>query len=494
MHAHAHDEEENLPAHAHIAEGGVPSMSDEGDIIFIKSHNTSAPNVRCRDQGAVAGLGTGAWAEEEELQGWIEVGSPPSTAVGKGMQGKVTSGFEIPGAVTTDRSQKRVTDYFLDTPSPAQLRERAQRLLDQRKEWQVAADGRQVQAFKVLREVGVRSMELQERAWKATAIQAELLRKQADDEQRLQDAINLATDQAQEATNLRRVLPRLPGCTGGTGAEWEGKARGYSGETRAPDLEECATCTGLFSTTRLWYLGGEMHCTGCYTSKGVVAPGGAGRHGREEQGHQGDLAVMIGAAVRETPKAASETSKDTTAKDSKLAALLATTIQPLNMKGGLIDTTEEKHELHLMSWTNAAYCCNRDGDPHGGTRYNACLKHIRENPFAPLASHPEAVALMNGPTDNLNIVARGVQSPGGRRGMAIGTRRHQGFSIPIKDLPLAHQPESRVSRREEEATTREDQWGETNSVQTTWANHKRAHQMVELGWAGETAGDTGKRG
>ena len=114
VHAHAHDEEENLPAHAHIAEGGVPSMSDEGDIIFIKSHNTSAPNVRCRDQGAVAGLGTGAWAEEEELQGWIEVGSPPSTAVqaagvGKGLKGKVTSGFEIPGAVTTDRSQKRVT-------------------------------------------------------------------------------------------------------------------------------------------------------------------------------------------------------------------------------------------------------------------------------------------------------------------------------------------------------------------------------------------------
>ena len=42
--------------------------------------------------------------------------------------------------------------------------------------------------------------------------------------------------------------------------------------------------------------------------------------------------------------------------------------------------------------------------------------------------------------------------------MAIGTRRHQGFSIPIKDLPLAHQPESRVPRREEEATTIEDQW------------------------------------
>ena len=103
-----------------------------------------------------------------------------------------------------------------------------QRLLDQRKEWQVAADGRQVQAFKVLREDGERSMELQERAWKATAIQAELLRKQADDEQGLQDAINIATDQAQEAANTRRALPRLPGCTGGTGAEWEGKARGYS--------------------------------------------------------------------------------------------------------------------------------------------------------------------------------------------------------------------------------------------------------------------------
>ena len=144
-----------------------------------------------------------------------------------------------------------------------------------------------------------------------------------------------------------------------------------------------------------------MHCKGCYTSKGGGAPGGAGRHAREEQGNQGDLAAMLGAAVRETLKAASETSKDTTAKDSKLAALLATTIQPLNMKGGLIDTTEEKHELHLMSWTNAAYCCNREGDPHGGTRYNACLKHIRENPFAPLASHPEAVALMNGPTDTL---------------------------------------------------------------------------------------------
>ena len=134
-----------------------------------------------------------------------------------------------------------MTDYFLDTPSPAQLRERAQRLLDQRKAWQVAAEGRQVQAFKVLREDGERSMELQERAWKATARQAELLRKQADDEQRLQDAINLATDQAQEAANTRRALPRLPGCKGGTGAEWEGKARGYSGETRAPDLEECVT-------------------------------------------------------------------------------------------------------------------------------------------------------------------------------------------------------------------------------------------------------------
>ena len=60
---------------------------------------------------------------------------------------------------------------------------------------------------------------------------------------------------------------------------------------------------------------------------------------REEQGHQGDLAAMIGAAVRETLKAASETSKDTTAKDSKLAALMATTIQPFHMNNGLIHTT-----------------------------------------------------------------------------------------------------------------------------------------------------------
>ena len=149
-----------------------------------------------------------------------------------------------------------------------------------------------------------------------------------------------------------------------------------------------------------------MHYKGCYASKGGVAPGGAGRHDRQEQGNQGDIHLMvvtmvalIGAAVRETLKAASETSKDTTAKDNKLAALLATTIQPLHMKSGLIHTMGETHELHLISWNNAAYCCNREGDPHGGTRYSACLKHIRDNPFALLASHPEAVALMDGPTD-----------------------------------------------------------------------------------------------
>jgi len=70
------------------------------------------------------------------------------------------------------------------------------------------------------------------------------------------------------------------------------------------------------------------------------------------------MAALIGAAVRETRKAASETTQDTTAKDSKLAVILATTIQPLQMKGGLIQTTGDTHEMHLVSWTNAAYCCN----------------------------------------------------------------------------------------------------------------------------------------
>ena len=132
--------------------------------------------VETRWQWGVS-LDTGAWAAEEELQGWIEVGSPPSTAVGKGLQGKVTSGFEIPGAVTTDRSQKRVTDYFPDTPSPAQLRERAQRLLDQRKALKVAADAHQALAYTALREAGARSMATQERAWKA----AERLRDKPND-------------------------------------------------------------------------------------------------------------------------------------------------------------------------------------------------------------------------------------------------------------------------------------------------------------------------
>ena len=107
----------------------------------------------------------------------------------------------------------------------------------------------------------------------------------------------------------------------------------------------------------LWYLGEEMHCQGCYERKVHV-----GRHKMQEQGPQGDMVALIGAAVRETLKAASETSKDTTAKDSKLAALLATTIQPLHMKNGLIHTMGETHELHLISWNNAAYCCNREGD------------------------------------------------------------------------------------------------------------------------------------
>ena len=94
-----------LPEHAHLVKGGVPSveilsdeednlpaarLSDEEDIIFLKSNNISDPNARCRDQAVVEGLDTGAWAAEEELQGWIEVGSPPSTAVhaagvGKGL-------------------------------------------------------------------------------------------------------------------------------------------------------------------------------------------------------------------------------------------------------------------------------------------------------------------------------------------------------------------------------------------------------------------------
>ena len=147
------------------------------------------------------------------------------------------------------------------------------------------------------------------------------------------------------------------------------------------------------------YYGGEVHCPRCYTSKGTS--GGEGRHDTREQAHTGDMAALIGAAVRETLKAASETTQDTTVKDSKLAAILATTIQPLQMKGGLIQTHGDIHEMHLVSWNNAAYCCNREGDPHGGTRYSACLKHIRDNPFETLESHMEAVELMNGPTDAL---------------------------------------------------------------------------------------------
>ena len=90
VHAHAHDEAENLPvlslSDAEDENLPVPRLADEDDIIFLKSHNTSAPIVRCRDQGAVEGLDTGGWEEGEELevQRWLGVGSPPSTAVGKG--------------------------------------------------------------------------------------------------------------------------------------------------------------------------------------------------------------------------------------------------------------------------------------------------------------------------------------------------------------------------------------------------------------------------
>ena len=66
----------------------------------------------------------------------------------------------------------------------------------------------------------------------------------------------------------------------------------------------CFTCTGLFPMAHLWYLGEEMHCQRCYASK-------AGRYNMQEQGTQGDMVALIGAAVRETLKAASETSKDT---------------------------------------------------------------------------------------------------------------------------------------------------------------------------------------
>ncbi len=45
-----------------------------------------------------------------------------------------------------------------------------------------------------------------------------------------------------------------------------------------------------------------------------------------------DMVAMIGAAVRETLKAASETSKDTTAKDSKLATIVATTNPETNLE------------------------------------------------------------------------------------------------------------------------------------------------------------------
>ena len=165
-------------------------------------------------------------------------------------------------------------------------------------------------------------MATQERAWKAAERQAQRLREQADEEQGLLDAINNATDQAEAAAIQRRERPRPPGGAGGIGDEWEGQARGYYGETRAADLEAFFTCTGLFPMADLWYLGEEMHCQGCYERKVHV-----GRHKMQEQGTQGDMVALIGAAVRETLKAASETSKDTTTKDSKLAVLLATTIQ-----------------------------------------------------------------------------------------------------------------------------------------------------------------------
>ena len=193
LHDHAHDAAENLPVPPLSDDDEeenlpVPRLADEDDIIFLKSHNTSDPIVRCRDQGAAEGLDTGGWevGEELEVQHWIGGSSPPSTAVtavGKGQQGKVTSGFAIPGAVTTDRTQKRVTDYFPDTPSPTQLRERAQRVLDQRKALKVAAEAHQALKYTLLREAGARSMAAQERAWQAAERQAQRLREQADEEQ-----------------------------------------------------------------------------------------------------------------------------------------------------------------------------------------------------------------------------------------------------------------------------------------------------------------------
>ena len=101
LHDHAHDAAENLPVPPLSDDDEeenlpVPRLADEDDIIFLKSHNTSDPIVRCRDQGAAEGLDTGGWevGEELEVQHWIGGSSPPSTAVtavGKGQQGKVTS-------------------------------------------------------------------------------------------------------------------------------------------------------------------------------------------------------------------------------------------------------------------------------------------------------------------------------------------------------------------------------------------------------------------
>jgi hypothetical protein len=246
---------------------------------------------------------------------------------------KVSSGFVIPGVVTTDPSQKKVTDYFHDTPSPDQLRARAQRLIDQRKAAQAAADAHQVKAYQALRATGERCILVQARAWEATQIEAQRLFKQAEEEQGLRDAIGEVTDQAQ-AEHQRRQPP-TPGGKRDTGAAWEGQGRGYSGEPR-DDLEGCGTCKGLFPMATMRYYGGEVHCPRCYTSKGTS--GGEGRHDTREQAHTGDMAALLGAAVRETLKAASQTTQDTTVKDSKLAAILATTIQPLQMKGGLIQT------------------------------------------------------------------------------------------------------------------------------------------------------------
>jgi hypothetical protein len=231
-------------------------MYDDEELAPIKSNNNSDPHARCRDRGGQEGLGTGGDAAEDEMRTcheclkpwptwpenkeyvcdncrWIEVAlrdgvdsalcRGPSTKAGRtdnsspkvgdaggkhirGSDGnwvKVSSGFVIPGVVTTDQ---KVTDYFHDTPSPDQLRARAQRLIDQRKAAQAAADAHQVKAYQALRATGERGILVQARAWEATQIEAQRLFKQAEEEQGLRDAIDEVTDQAQ-AEHQRRQPP-----------------------------------------------------------------------------------------------------------------------------------------------------------------------------------------------------------------------------------------------------------------------------------------------